>query len=414
MVSNVKPPSYEGEEAYIFISYAHRDGATVLPAIVALEEAGYRVWYDAGIQVGSEWPENIASHLLNSALVIAFVSQNAISSDHCRQEITYAISKKVPMLTVRLDDSPLPPGVEMQLNLRQTLNAFLHPTPDSFIKELVNAHYIKEVFSAVTPGTPDAATGEMSSVRGWGERKARVENPLTVSYAKVRESAEKAYAEAMEYLGCHNADSYRKAIEIYHTRIHPGESEESSDIGAATEDLRRKFCDAVFDEAMSLPANSSMAKHLFGALPEFYRRREDDHRAVEYAELIEKRQQKFARWTMIPTGMLLVLLSVLVYRFAFSLTDFWLVRALFACFPMLVCGILGGVIGRKAPDRDYAFIVLMVFFFLSVPVCMVCMPVTAVWLKILLGLAYNVVPFFIFAVAVPYDSKEFDVPAIKK
>ena len=406
MVSYVKPPSYEGREPYIFISYAHKDDAMVLPAIVALQRAGYRVWYDAGIQVGTEWPENIARHLLRSTLAIAFISQNAVASDHCRQEITYAISKKVPMLTVRLDDAPMPPGVEMQLNLRQTLNAYLHPNLESFIGELVGASYIKEVFAAAATRAPQPPRNDESIAAPSSRTPTK---PLSAEDLKLRGKATKAYGEAMEHLRCHTADGYRRAIEIYNADIHregPG--------SAAVADLQKRFCDAVFDEAMSLPANSSMAKHLFGALPDFYRRREDDHRAVEYAELIEKRQKKFARWTMILTGLLLILLNVLVYRFAFSLTDFWLVRALFACFPMLVCGIIGGVIGRKAPDRDYAFIVLMVFFFLSVPVSMVCMPVTAVWLKILLGLAYNVVPFFIFAVAVPYDSKEFDVPAIKK
>ena len=154
MVSYVKPPSYEGREPYIFISYAHKDDAMVLPAIVALQRAGYRVWYDAGIQVGTEWPENIARHLLRSTLAIAFISQNAVASDHCRQEITYAISKKVPMLTVRLDDAPMPPGVEMQLNLRQTLNAYLHPNLESFIGELVGASYIKEVFAAAATRAP--------------------------------------------------------------------------------------------------------------------------------------------------------------------------------------------------------------------------------------------------------------------
>ncbi|MBP3395658.1 MAG: toll/interleukin-1 receptor domain-containing protein [Clostridia bacterium] len=406
MVSYVKPPSYEGREPYIFISYAHKDDAMVLPTIVALQRAGYRVWYDAGIQVGTEWPENIARHLLRSTLAIAFISQNAVASDHCRQEITYAISKKVPMLTVRLDDAPMPPGVEMQLNLRQTLNAYLHPNLESFIGELVGASYIKEVFAAAATRAPQPPRNDESIAAPSSRTPTK---PLSAEDLKLRGKATKAYGEAMEHLRCHTADGYRRAIEIYNADIHregPG--------SAAVADLQKRFCDAVFDEAMSLPANSSMAKHLFGALPDFYRRREDDHRAVEYAELIEKRQKKFARWTMILTGLLLILLNVLVYRFAFSLTDFWLVRALFACFPMLVCGIIGGVIGRMAPDRDYAFIVLMVFFFLSVPVSMVCMPVTAVWLKILLGLAYNVVPFFIFAVAVPYDSKEFDVPAIKK
>ena len=58
------PVAYEGTEPYIFISYSHKDSNVVFPAIRALQEAGYPVWYDAGIQAGSEWPEYIASHLV--------------------------------------------------------------------------------------------------------------------------------------------------------------------------------------------------------------------------------------------------------------------------------------------------------------------------------------------------------------
>lgn len=403
MVSYVKPPSYEGREPYIFISYAHKDDAMVLPAIVALQRAGYRVWYDAGIQVGTEWPENIARHLLRSTLAIAFISKNAIASDHCRQEITYAISKKVPMLTVRLDDAPMPPGVEMQLNLRQTLNAYLHPNLESFIGELVGASYIKEVFAAAATRAPQPPRNDESIAAPSSRTPTK---PLSAEDLKLRGKATKAYGEAMEHLRCHTADGYRRAIEIYNADIHregPG--------SAAVADLQKRFCDAVFDEAMSLPANSSMAKHLFGALPDFYRRRENAHRGAEYVDLINKQQKRFAQRTMIPTGILLVFLSMIIYRSVFLVANFWFLKVLFACFPMLVCGIIGGIVGRKAPDRDDAFVILMGFFFLSVIVDMICMP-AVIWQKILLGLAYNILPFIIFAVAVPFDSKEFDLPRI--
>ena len=42
--------AYEGNEKYIFFSYAHRDSATVLPMIEYMQEKGFRIWYDAGIE----------------------------------------------------------------------------------------------------------------------------------------------------------------------------------------------------------------------------------------------------------------------------------------------------------------------------------------------------------------------------
>ena len=65
---------YEGKENYIFISYAHKDSDKVLPVIKALNDASFRVWYDAGIEAGSEWPENVAEHLCGSAVTLIFLS----------------------------------------------------------------------------------------------------------------------------------------------------------------------------------------------------------------------------------------------------------------------------------------------------------------------------------------------------
>jgi hypothetical protein len=57
--------AYEGSEPYIFISYSHKNKDVVLPVIEALQNSGYNVWFDIGIEAGSEWPEYIATHLRN-------------------------------------------------------------------------------------------------------------------------------------------------------------------------------------------------------------------------------------------------------------------------------------------------------------------------------------------------------------
>ena len=65
---------YKGTEPYIFISYAHKDSERVLPIIESLAEKGFRVWYDAGIEAGTEWPDYIAENLENAAVVMALLS----------------------------------------------------------------------------------------------------------------------------------------------------------------------------------------------------------------------------------------------------------------------------------------------------------------------------------------------------
>ena len=48
---------YEGKEPYIFISYAHRDSDRVFPIIRRLQEDFCRVWYDDGIDPGTEFED---------------------------------------------------------------------------------------------------------------------------------------------------------------------------------------------------------------------------------------------------------------------------------------------------------------------------------------------------------------------
>ena len=60
---------YEGTLPYLFVSYAHANDAAVLEIISTLQARGFRVWYDEGIEAGSEWPESIASHLERAQLV---------------------------------------------------------------------------------------------------------------------------------------------------------------------------------------------------------------------------------------------------------------------------------------------------------------------------------------------------------
>lgn len=137
------PPVYQGSEPYIFVSYAHKDSQQVLPIIQQLQNWGFRVWYDAGIQAGTEWPEYIASHLRDSAAVIAFISEAAINSPHCRQEITYAGAKHKDVLSIYLDDAELPAGLELQLGNNQSMFFNRSPNMQTFVKQLIMAELLR-------------------------------------------------------------------------------------------------------------------------------------------------------------------------------------------------------------------------------------------------------------------------------
>lgn len=115
---------YEGDDSYTFVSYCHKDKERVYPVISELYSRGCRIWYDDGIDPGTEWPEVIAQHLGNCGACIAFVSENSLCSHNCRNEINYAVMKQRPLLIVMLDDAKLSPGMEMQLSTMQSVLAY--------------------------------------------------------------------------------------------------------------------------------------------------------------------------------------------------------------------------------------------------------------------------------------------------
>ena len=88
------PMVYEGNEKYIFVSYAHKDSPIVLPIVETLSKESFRVWYDSGIEAGTEWPEYIEDHLARAEIVLIFMSPATVESRNCRNEINFALELK--------------------------------------------------------------------------------------------------------------------------------------------------------------------------------------------------------------------------------------------------------------------------------------------------------------------------------
>ncbi|MBQ7364716.1 MAG: TIR domain-containing protein, partial [Clostridia bacterium] len=128
-ITDVKSP-------YLFISYAHKDSDTVLPIIRAMEACGFRLWYDQGIEAGTEWPANIAAHLREASAVVVFMSQNTVASRNCRNEINLALEKNIEVLVVYIEDTELRYGLDLQLGTSQSLFYHRYSTLDGFVSVL--------------------------------------------------------------------------------------------------------------------------------------------------------------------------------------------------------------------------------------------------------------------------------------
>ncbi len=155
---------YEGNESYIFISYSHRDRKRVMPVIKRLQSDGYRLWYDEGIEAGSEWPETVAKHLMSCTLFLAFISGSYLDSFNCKREIDFAVSKRKSFIAVMLEETALSPGMEMQLASVQFLNKY-QMKDEAFYEKF----YQSELLIACRKVTKDPLAGEEEKTKDAGD-----------------------------------------------------------------------------------------------------------------------------------------------------------------------------------------------------------------------------------------------------
>jgi len=138
---NLNTP-YSGDEPYIFISYAHKDKDKIMPIIHRMQEDGFRIWYDEGIDPGSEWDENIAKHVENCGYFVSFMSYNYLRSNNCKDELNYARDLDKTCLIVYLENTKLPSGMAMRLNRLQAIHQYTYTNHKDFYQKLYSAEGI--------------------------------------------------------------------------------------------------------------------------------------------------------------------------------------------------------------------------------------------------------------------------------
>lgn len=142
MKEGIYPRSYEGDESYAFISYAHKDSATVWPIIDHMDKDGYRIWYDDGIRPGTEWDDNVAEHIQKADYFVAFISEDYIKSDNCRDELNYARDLNKARVLIYIEKVELPGGLAMRLKRLQSVRKYKFESDEEFYEKLYQAENI--------------------------------------------------------------------------------------------------------------------------------------------------------------------------------------------------------------------------------------------------------------------------------
>ena len=130
---------YKGTEPYIFLSYAHKNIDEALSLIRNLQEHHYRVWYDEGIDPGTEWADNIAGHIDGCYLFIALLSKEYLESQNCCDELYYARETARERLLIFLTDLDLPRGIKMRVGRLQAIYKSRYVREEDFYQKLYAA-----------------------------------------------------------------------------------------------------------------------------------------------------------------------------------------------------------------------------------------------------------------------------------
>lgn len=139
----------EKTRPFVFISYSHKDSETVLQVIKELQKNSYEIWYDDGIDPGTEWDKNIAEHVEQCGYFIAFISKNYINSSNCKDELNFARDLEKKRFLVYIEEVELPSEMKMRLSRIQNIHKYKYDNDKDFYNKLFSADGLDE-FKIIT------------------------------------------------------------------------------------------------------------------------------------------------------------------------------------------------------------------------------------------------------------------------
>ena len=138
-----KPNNETGK--YIFLSYPHKNDEQAVMIIVALQAAGYRVWFDEGLELGARYNQVIAEHIEECEAFMCLLTPGYYQSKYCRMEYTFALEEcEKEIIPVFMGDAKqirksFPAGMRMfligvnafMMNERVDIEDFMHKISDT-------------------------------------------------------------------------------------------------------------------------------------------------------------------------------------------------------------------------------------------------------------------------------------------
>jgi TIR domain len=123
------PATADGQQPYVFVSYAHADLADLLPILDRLDAAGQPLWFDKGLEGATDWDTSLALKLQDSQALLLFLSPASVASPWVQREVRYADDLGKPVFAVRIGDTALSPALALRLGRNQVIEG----SPDEIV-----------------------------------------------------------------------------------------------------------------------------------------------------------------------------------------------------------------------------------------------------------------------------------------
>jgi len=158
----------------VFISYASQDVAVADKVCAALESAGIACWIaPRDVRAGEPYAAAIVGAINACRLLVLVLTKSAIDSSHVRREVERASSKQRAVLSIRLDDTELPPELEYFLSSNHWLDASRGPLEQILPALIEAARGRSAIAGAAAPraspvgadGARGAPSGSVASAR---------------------------------------------------------------------------------------------------------------------------------------------------------------------------------------------------------------------------------------------------------
>ena len=89
---------------------------TICKDITKLNNLGFPLWFDEGIDAGTQFRTEIVKALKGAKVVVAFFSDNYISSKYCTHEINYSLDKEKILVPIYHELIELPDELEFRIS----------------------------------------------------------------------------------------------------------------------------------------------------------------------------------------------------------------------------------------------------------------------------------------------------------